>query len=188
LQTGLIPNDDAEVFNKDYSDFASIAIPRDGAGGSWYLDCRFDPRATGSLGAGGDTVNEVEVNLFEGAYHEAEFTDQDTANLSWCLDFDGVDDYLSLASAPPFGFSFTFEAWVLPKAWNGTIASFDTFAARDIVNISILEDGRLFLWLSSGLSDLITLTSPDHLYLDTPTHIAVVVSGATATIYRNGTF
>jgi hypothetical protein len=105
------------------------------------------------------------------------------------LSFDGTDDYISLSSNPVSSATeFTFEAWVYLTANNNWNRIFD-FGNSAGVNMLITSNQnnsqcpRFLINIGSGEQ---MVTSPDALPLNTWTHVAVTISGTTATMYLNG--
>ena len=102
--------------------------------------------------------------------------------------FDGSGDYLSAASNAAFAMgtgNFTVEAWVyLPVTQNfGTIFLSSTTGAGNSLHIQISSANKIRV-TDAGTEYLLATNA---IPLNAWTHIAVVRSGTTLTIYQNGT-
>ena len=101
------------------------------------------------------------------------------------LDFDGVDDYISLPPAVYFNGDFTIECWVYPKSFANwaRIIDFGNGAGSNNVLLAYTygTSGAPGFYVE-GSQFQATQTLP----LNQWSHIAATLSGTTATIYING--
>jgi hypothetical protein len=101
------------------------------------------------------------------------------------LDFDGVDDYVTVPSGVYFNGDFTIEAWVYPKSYSnwGRIIDFGNGPGNNIV----------FLAFSTGTSgypnfriENSQFQSSVQLPLNKWSHVSATLSGTSAVIYVDG--
>jgi hypothetical protein len=101
------------------------------------------------------------------------------------LDFDGVDDYISLPPAVYFNGDFTIECWVYPKSFPNwaRIIDFGNGVGSDNILLAYTygTSGAPGFYVE-GSQFQATQTLP----LNQWSHIAATLSGTTATIYING--
>ena len=95
-----------------------------------------------------------------------------------CLDFDGVNDEITIDTLIPSGSSYTKEAWVF---------------ARSATNKNILGSNGNTLWIGTNLkagngNNNTVVTDPSTFPLNTWTHVAVTYDAPskTMTLYKNG--
>lgn len=101
------------------------------------------------------------------------------------LDFDGIDDYVSLPAATYFNGDFTIECWVYPRSFANwaRIIDFGNGAGSNNVLLS-------YTYGNSGAPGFYVegqqFQATQSLSLNQWSHIAATLSGNTATIYING--
>ena len=101
------------------------------------------------------------------------------------LDFDGIDDYVSLPSAVYFSGNFTIEAWVYPRDFGNweRIMDFGNGAGNNCVLLSTTYGGGGYPGFYVGGAQFQANTK---LVLNQWNHVAATLNGTTATIYVNG--
>ena len=115
------------------------------------------------------------------------------------LALDGSGDYVSVPSSVNFdlGTSYTVECWIRPAdgSWNGGIVSRGSFSsstsAWDGLCFSMRRLGgdgftRFYFYATTGSNEQYVDVSNSNFPANTWTHVAMVRSGTTGTIYANG--
>ena len=112
-----------------------------------------------------------------------------TVNTGYSVYFNGISDYLSLASSSAFGYgtgNFTVECWVYPTGSFQTCAFIDNRSSgSDTVGFSFgfnNTSGQLGVYTNSSA----VLTSSSNLSLNQWYHVAVSRTSGTMTMYING--
>lgn len=201
------PNDDAGYFHGDLTeirlwdsarppdaiaDFANRRLPTVIAGLIAYWDCN-----EGAGGIAADrTANGLDAALSsQGAGTLPQWAYGPSAPLrkgQYCGYFDGVDDCLEVPHDPALnmGSAMTLEAWVRPEA-NATEDGLRTIAMKGDCNaegtgygLALDESGHLCFWVDGNVGNVISSTGT--VADDEWQHVAVSVSGSTASFYING--
>jgi hypothetical protein len=106
------------------------------------------------------------------------------------LRFDGSDDYVQLPSAVWFNGDFTVESWVYVRSYNQSNRLFDFGNGEGYSNVllalSQYYNGKVCLTIYDSVGNQNSIISPTAIPLNQWVHIAVTVSGTTATIYKDG--
>jgi hypothetical protein len=106
------------------------------------------------------------------------------------LEFDGVDDYVSLGNATALGFTsqnFTIEAWILPSNITSERRILSRYSWNtDGYKLQIASSGKLqFYTFQSGANQL-SSTASGVLTAGNWSYVAVVRQGASVKIFVNG--
>ncbi len=101
------------------------------------------------------------------------------------LDFDGIDDYVSLPSGVYFNGDFTIECWVYPRTFGNWARIIDFGNGAGSNNVLLA-----YTYGSSGAPGFYVegaqMSAQQTIPLNEWTHIAATLNGNTATIYING--
>ncbi len=137
----------------------------------------------------GGTVDEVNNTVtFSGISAFAQYYTLGEQVLIETLDYDGTDDYMSLANSTT-GLSFggtaayTLEAWIKPESFGSEmdiISKYDAGVSGEY-RMFVNTDGTL-----SAQRGVNIVTSPDALDANRYAHVACVYDGANLTLYING--
>lgn len=103
------------------------------------------------------------------------------------LNFDGVDDYVTVPAGNYFGNNITLESWVFPKSFTnyGRIIDFGNGNNADavVLTYSAESDGYPVFYIANNP---LFLKANKKLSLNQWNHVAGTLNGTTATIYVNG--
>ena len=122
---------------------------------------------------------QVMLPAYQGVFNKK------SVEISNGLDFDGVNDYVTVPSAVHFNGNFTIEAWIYPKSYSnwGRIIDFGNGPSNNVV----------FLAFSTGTNgypnfriENSQFQSSLQLPLNTWSHVAATLNGTLAIIYING--
>jgi hypothetical protein len=105
---------------------------------------------------------------------------------NWSNYFDGTNDYLILPSNAAFGFGtgdFTMECWIFPTSTKTDMRLWEFGGNADNVDISITSTGTINYYNGSTSA----LSSAGVISFNSWSHIALVRSSGTVTVYVNGT-
>ena len=109
-----------------------------------------------------------------------------TTTFSGSAYFDGTNDYLILPSNAAFGFGtgdFTMECWIFPTSTKADMRLWEFGGNADNVDISITSTGTINYYNGSTSA----LSSAGVISFNSWSHIALVRSSGTVTVYVNGT-
>ena len=166
------------------------------------------PTATSAPGFDADFDSVVLLMHMNGSDASTTFTDEigktvtthdnaqiDTAQSKWGGAsglFDGIDDYLSIASNTDFDFGtgdYTIEAWIRPAAFTSDdviISRYSTWASDVEFYLAVRAGTPNIVIYRAGNSVPVALEGNTGLSVDTWYHVAVVRSSDTTTMYVDG--
>jgi hypothetical protein len=107
------------------------------------------------------------------------------------LRFDGTNDYVQVSPGVWFNGDFTVEAWVYVRSYSHSNRLFDFGNGEGYSNVLLALsqdfDGRVVLTVYDSTGSGGYVSSPDPMPLNQWVHLAVTMSGNTATFYKDGT-
>ncbi len=124
-----------------------------------------------------DYINPINTGDMHGAAWEA------SGKIGYCLNFDGIDDYVSIRRSPEYNVvnTLSIEAWICPDSTNSSRTIISKRGAYDLridsgyLKIGVQKDNN-FIWYGSQV--LISA--------DVWSHIVVTLEGSIYKIYKNG--
>jgi gliding motility-associated-like protein len=141
------------------------------------------------VGKDATVSTNVEVTTAAGAVTGSTFTFDCTSN---ALDFDGVNDFVQVASPLPLTSSgdFTIEAWVKPSIIDGNFRGFfgvETQSGR-APSLYVGPNGTLYAdaYNATNINDRYLSQIDNFFTLNNWVHVAWVKTGSTFVIYKNG--
>jgi len=135
----------------------------------------------------GATANDSTANANNGTISEATWQDESICLSGKCLQFDGTDDYVSIANDDEISglAEITVEAWINPKTsgvWRGIIGSEGTGA----YHFQIQTGNLLQFYVYGPGDDAFSTTSFSGSNLNKWFHVVGTYDGSTIKVYVNG--
>jgi hypothetical protein len=126
---------------------------------------------------------QVMLPAYQGAFHAKPIV---TASIANALDFDGVNDYVSIGADPKLNITgtITLAAWIYRNATGryDCIIGKDNYGANDGYSLWIYNDDKLTLRFGSSRVYQSSSTIPKEIW----THVAATYDGTNAKLYVNG--
>jgi hypothetical protein len=140
----------------------------------------------GNVGSGQSFSDSSLSNHTVTANGDVTHSTTDTKFTGGSIYFDGVDDYLTIPASGDWDVGtgdWTFDCWVRPTTSSSAAYVFETRSASYTGNFSLYRNGLALVYYAQSTTIIYT---SDVLTVNSWSHVALVRSGSTVTIYVDG--